>query len=106
LAVGWPCERNQAPLASDEVAHLDHVAHGPDRRVARAHLLVHAYAAEATDRKAGAACQGCLRPHADGQHDQVGIKPGTAGGSYQEPAFLCFEAGHAVGQAQAHVVAS
>src|SRR5581483_6221341 len=40
LAVRWPGQRNEAPLARDEVLDFDGIADGKDIRVARAHLII------------------------------------------------------------------
>ena len=75
LAVGRPGQRDERPLAGDEILDFDRVAHGEDIRVAGAHLLVDADAAALADLDAGHLRQRRLRPHADRQDHDVRRQP-------------------------------
>jgi hypothetical protein len=63
-------------LPDDDIANFDRITHGIDRRVARAHLFVDHDAAAPADREACSLCEPRLRPHADGEDDQVGRDSG------------------------------
>ena len=105
LPVGRPGERDERPLAGDEVLHLDRVADGEDVRVARAHVLVHADAAALADLEAGRLRERGLRPHADGEDDDVGRVRLAGLGQHLERAVGGLpEPGHAVVELEMHAV--
>ena len=97
LPVRRPGQRNQAPLAGDEVLDLDGIADGEDVGVAGAHVLVNADAAALADFEAGRLGQRRVRPHAEREDHDVGrIRLAGLGLYLERAAVELLESGHAV----------
>ena len=72
LPVGRPGQRDERPLAGDEVFDLDRIADREDVRVAGVHLIIDADPAERADLEPGLFRQLVLRAHADAEDHEVG----------------------------------
>ena len=106
LPVGGACQRNQAPVAGDEVLHLDRVAHREDIGLTGAHLLVDPDAAALAERQPGRLRQRGVRTHAKGEdHDVGGMDLARLRLDIDRSAGRRLETGHAVAELQAHAVA-
>ena len=105
LPVRRPCERDQGPLAGDEIFDLDRVADGENIRVARAHLFVDADPSAFADLDPGHLRKRGLRTHADAEDHDVG-RMGLAGfrENLERAACGLLEAGHRVTQLEVDAV--
>jgi len=71
LPIGRASQRNQTPLACDEIPDFDRVAGGEDVRLAGAHLLIGADSAKLPDFEPGLFRQRRVGAHTDGEHHDI-----------------------------------
>ena len=97
LPVRRPGQRDERPLAGDEVLDLDRVADGEDVGVAGAHLLIDADSSTLAELDSGHLCQRRLRTHADRQdHDVRRMALAGTREDFQRTVRGLLESGHAV----------
>ena len=106
LAVRRPGERDEGPGVADEVSHLHGVAHGPDGRVARAHLRVDANAAGRAQLQPRFPGEARLRPHADGHQHQAAGDAGAVRQAREEAVVAGLERLHRHPEPQVDAVAA
>ena len=106
MLVGRTRQRYHGAAFEHKVLHLDHVAHGVDRRIIGAHVFVHDDPSAFIELKPCVPCKRAVRPHADGQDHQIRRDFRAAFQGDDHLLALLFEAVHAVGKVQLHAVAA
>ena len=105
LPVRRPRERDERPLAGDEILDLDSVADGEDILVARAHVLVDADSSAFAYLEPGRLRERGLRAHADPEdHDVRGMRLAGIRQDLERTVSRLLETGHSVTESEADTV--